>query len=299
MSAAGPDLRQLVLGSEGAFGVITAVRVRVRPLPTARLFEGWRVDGFAAGVRLLRTLAQRDLLPTVCRLSDELETAAGLANARTAGTASTVDPDAAAETGQPGGCYLVVGYEGDEEWVDRRAADVSAVLRAGGATPLGAAVGREWVRGRFHGPYLRDALLDVGMFAETLETAAFWSDLAELYATVRDALTGSLTAHGVPCVVMCHVSHLYPTGASLYFTVVAGHAADPLASWRDAKAAACDAIVARGGTITHHHAVGTDHRPWLAAEIGTVGVAVLQAVKRAVDPAGILNPGILVPPAGG
>jgi alkyldihydroxyacetonephosphate synthase len=116
-----------------------------------------------------------------------------------------------------------------------------------------------------------------------------------LYAGVRDSLAKSYAAAGVPAVVMCHVSHLYPTGASLYFTVVAGHSEDRAAVWAAAKAAASDAIVAAGGTITHHHAVGTDHRPWLGAEIGDVGLTVLRAVKRALDPTGILNPGVLIP----
>ena len=289
-SAAGPDLRQLVLGSEGSFGVITAVRVRVRPLPAERHYEGWRVDDFAAGLAALRELAQRGPVPTVARLSDELETAAG-AHSPGASTPGSGD----AEGAEPGGCFVVLGYEGEPERVRRLAGDVGALLRARGASPLGTRVGEDWVRGRFHGPRLRDALLDAGMFAETLETAAFWSGLDGLYAAVRDALAGAYAAAGVPAVVMCHVSHLYPTGASLYFTVVAGHSADRAAVWAGAKAAASDAIIAAGGTITHHHAVGTDHRPWLGAEIGDVGVTVLRAVKQAVDPAGILNPGVLIP----
>jgi alkyldihydroxyacetonephosphate synthase len=291
-SAAGPDLRQLVLGSEGAFGVITAVRVRVRPLPARRRYEGWRVDDFATGLAALRELAQRDLLPTVARLSDELETAAGAANAHGAGESTT---GSGADEGSAGGCYVVVGYEGEPERVSRVADDVAAVLRARGAHPLGAEAGADWLRGRFHGPRLRDALLDAGMFAETLETATFWSGIDGLYGAVRDALAKAYAATGVPAVVMCHVSHVYPTGASLYFTVVAGHSADRAAVWAGAKAAASDAIIAAGGTITHHHAVGRDHRPWLGAEIGHVGVTVLRAVKQALDPAGILNPGVLVP----
>jgi len=310
-SAAGPDLRQLVLGSEGAFGVITAVRVRVRPLPAVRRYEGWRVDTFAAGLDILRELAQRDLLPAVARLSDELETAAGAATPHSAGEATgegadgTVGTDGVGAGGAGGegidgggagpGCYAVLGYEGEPERVRRHAADLAQLLRARGARPLGTEVGDDWVRGRFHGPRLRDALLDAGMFAETLETATFWSGLSGLYAGVRDALAEAYAAAGTPAVVLCHVSHLYPTGASLYFTVVAGHSDDRADLWAKAKAAASDAIVAAGGTITHHHAVGTDHRPWLAAEIGEVGLAVLRAVKQALDPAGVLNPGVLVP----
>jgi alkyldihydroxyacetonephosphate synthase len=308
-SAAGPDLRQLVLGSEGAFGVITAITVRVRPLPEVTVYEGWRTRDFLGGAAALRRLAQEGPLPTVARISDEAETAVGLATAEPATAAEPASDgadgadggdgaDGAAGGGDAsGGCLLVTGYAGSATDVAYRRASVSEVLIAAGATPLGTAPGDGWERARFEAPYLRDALLDVGVAAETLETAGFWSALPRLYTGVRDAVTSSLTAAGTsPPLVLCHVSHVYPTGASLYFTVVYAAGEDPVGAWRAAKAVATDAIVEAGGTITHHHAVGTDHRPWLAAEVGELGVAVLRAVKDTIDPAGILNPGVLVPP---
>lgn len=112
---------------------------------------------------------------------------------------------------------------------------------------------------------------------------------------MTDALTASLQDQGTPPLVLCHISHTYPTGASLYFTVVCAQADDPLAQWSAAKRAATDAIVTAGGTVTHHHAVGRDHRPWMAEEIGTLGTGLLRAVKDAIDPRGILNPGKLLP----
>ncbi|MES9541896.1 FAD-linked oxidase C-terminal domain-containing protein, partial [Actinomadura sp. NPDC000600] len=170
--------------------------------------------------------------------------------------------------------------------------------RGAGGEPLGAGPGEKWEHGRFSAPYLRDSLLDVGAFVETLETAAFWSDVPALYEAVRQALIGTLSGAGTPPLVMCHISHVYPAGASLYFTVVSAQGEDPVEHWAAAKRAACDAILAAGGTISHHHGVGTDHRDWYAREIGPLGAAVLRAVKDRVDPAGILNPGVLVPPAG-
>ncbi len=149
----------------------------------------------------------------------------------------------------------------------------------------------------FQRPYLRDSLLDVGAFVETLETAAFWSDVPKLYEAVRLALIGTLSGAGTPPLVMCHISHVYPSGASLYFTVVSAQGKDPVEHWAQAKRAANDAIVGAGATISHHHGVGTDHRDWYAREIGPLGAAVLRAVKDRVDPAGILNPGVLVPSA--
>ena len=132
------------------------------------------------------------------------------------------------------------------------------------------------------------------MLVETLETATFWSNLRQLYAAVTAALS-STSLDGRPPLVLCHISHVYETGASLYFTVAARQGDDALAQWAAAKAAASDAMVAHGATITHHHAVGRDHLPWLAEEIGPVGVEMLRAVKERLDPAGVLNPGVLIP----
>ncbi len=277
-TAAGPDLRQVLLGSEGAFGVVTAVTVRVRRVPDTRVHERWRFGSFAEGVEALRALAQSGVTPTVLRLSDETETAVNLATPDQVGAEST------------GGCLVVTGYEGTAAVVAARRATCSAVLAEAGGTPLGEDDG--WARGRYDGPYLRDALLDVGVLVETLETVTWWSRLQELYDAVRAALTASL---GEATLVLCHVSHVYETGASLYFTVATAQGEDPLTRWLDAKRAASDAMLAHGGSITHHHAVGRDHRPWLAQEIGPVGVRMLRALKAELDPAGVLNPGILVP----
>ena len=142
---------------------------------------------------------------------------------------------------------------------------------------------------------MRDALL--GALVETLETATFWSRLPRLYAAVVGALRDSLTAQGTPPVVLCHVSHVYPAGASLYFTVVSAQAEDAVAQWRTAKAAASDAILDAGGSITHDHGVGTDHRKWYEREVGALAIDALRAVKATLDPAGIMNPGVLVPRA--
>jgi alkyldihydroxyacetonephosphate synthase len=279
-TAAGPDLRQLLLGSEGALGVITEVTVRVRPVPAVRWHEGWRVPDLASGLGVLRTLAQRGPRPDLARLSDETETALGVA---TGG-----GQDAA------GGCLLLVGWESDADDVQRRAAGARAVLEAAGAEPLGEAAAEAWRHGRFRAPRLRDELLGAGVLAETLETATTWRDLEALHATVADTLRGALD--GATPLVACHVSHLYPAGASLYFTVLARRDADdPVGQWQRAKSSVMDALAAAGATLTHHHAVGADHAPWLASEVGDLGVDVLRAVKARLDPAGILNPGKLLP----
>lgn len=282
-SAAGPDLRELFVGSEGALGVITEVTVRVHPIPETTAYQGWSFPDFETGAAALRSVVQAGAAPTVLRLSDEAETGVNLARA------SDIGGNAVS------GCLAITTFEGSEAHVAARSAEASALFAAAGGTALGETPAREWEHGRFGAPYMRDALLDVGVLCETLETATTWANLANLKAKVTVALTDSLAGLGTPPLVMCHISHTYPTGASLYFTVVAKQLDDPIAQWYTAKRAAGDAIVAADGTITHHHAVGTDHRPWLPAEIGDLGVRVLRAVKAELDPAGILNPGKLVP----
>ena len=283
-SAAGPDLRHLLIGSEGVFGVITQVRLKVHPVPECTRYEAWSFPDFATGAAALRAVTQIGTGPTVIRLSDEAETGVNLATSESIGEASIT-----------GGCLAVTVFEGTTEHAESRHAETRAVLEKNGGTSLGEAPARAWEHGRFSAPYLRDALLAVGALCETLETATTWSNIPAVKDAVTQALTSSLGESGTPALVLCHISHVYPTGASLYFTVVAGQRGNPIEQWRAAKTAATDAMVRTGATITHHHAVGADHRPWMRDEVGDLGVEVLKAVKATLDPAGILNPGKLIP----
>jgi alkyldihydroxyacetonephosphate synthase len=283
-SAAGPDLRELFLGSEGTLGVITAVRVRVHPVPESKLFEAWTFPDFGTGAAAVREVAQLDTGPTVIRLSDEVETALNLASVEDAGS------------GPPsGGCFAVTAFEGAPGLVAARQAATRTVLIAHGGVSLGDAPARQWEINRYEGPYLRDRLLANGALVETLETATSWANLAALKQAVTETIQAKFAEVGSVSLVLCHVSHVYDTGASLYFTVAGAQRGDAVAEWTAIKAAANDAIVQHGGTITHHHGVGVDHRRWLPEEIGPVGVEILRAVKATLDPAGILNPGKLIP----
>ena len=283
-SAAGPDLRQVLMGSEGAFGVITRVRVRVHPVPEVTRYEAWSFPDFATGADALRAVVQTGTGPTVIRLSDEAETGVNLATTESIG-----------EQQITGGCLAITAFEGTEAHVASRHAETRELLLAKGATSLGDGPARAWEHGRFNAPYLRDALLSAGALCETLETATTWSNVPALKVAVTDALTRALADSGTPALVLCHISHIYPTGASLYFTVVAAQRGNPVEQWRTAKAAASDAMMRTGATITHHHAVGADHRPWMRDEVGDLGVTLLRAIKAALDPTGILNPGKLIP----
>ncbi len=298
-SAAGPDLRQLLVGSEGTLGIVTEVTLRVRPRPAARRYEAFSLPHLDAGFEAFRALVQAGVAPDVARLSDPDETRVSFGLSGGDRLATRALRGYLRARGHPAGCLAIAGWEGaDEQQLRRRRAATAALLREHGALALGTPVGRAWEHGRFHAPYLRDELLSLGVLVETLETATTWNRLAGLHAAVREALDGALRTRGTPPIVMAHVSHLYRAGASLYFTFAARQEAGAeLAQWHAAKMAASDAILAHGGTITHHHAVGRDHAPWLPREVGPLGIALLRASKATLDPVGIMNPGKLIDPA--
>ena len=273
-------------------GVITEVTLRVRPHAARQRFAAYALPGFAAAADALRALEQADAAPDLARLSDEEETRISLALAGSPAAARLLR---AYMTARSRPCMTILGFDGDGPGIARRRRRAGAILRRHGAIALGPAPAAAWVKGRFHGAYVRDELLGRGVFVETLETATTWTQLTALHDAVATALRTALARRGTPAVVMCHVSHLYPTGASLYFTFLARQQpGEELAQWQAAKHAASEAISAAGATITHHHAVGRDHAPWLEHEVGELGVAALKAVKERVDPAGVMNPGKLL-----
>jgi alkyldihydroxyacetonephosphate synthase len=295
-TAAGPSLRELAIGSEGVLGVIPELTVRVRPQPRRRRYEAWIAESFEAGAEIVRALAQGPGLPDVIRVSDEEETSISLALSGPRGAAGALFGGYLGLRRRRGGCLIVVGLEGDEESVARRRALTVRELRRGGGAYLGQAAGRSWEHARFQGPYLRDTLMGMGAMVETLETSHTWSRLGELHAAVGGAIREALAGQGTPGLAFCHLSHAYADGASLYFTFIARtRRGEELDQWAAVKRAASEAIVAAGGTITHHHAVGRDHAPYMEAEVGETGIEALRALKERLDPAAIMNPGKLIP----
>ena len=231
--------------------MITQATLAVRRAPAVKLNEGWVFDSWGAGCEAFRTMEQAGDAGDVCRLSDEAETALNAA-------ASGHDA--------PGPCLAVVGWEGEEADVTRRAERTRAHLEAAGARPLGEDAGARAGRNYFAGPYLRDELLGMGVLVETLETATTWSRLQELYTAVGDALRGALAARGTDALVMCHVSHLYRSGASLYFSFFA-----PPGARRGARAVAGrqdrglrrDRLARRAPSRTTTRSGSTTRRGWL------------------------------------
>jgi alkyldihydroxyacetonephosphate synthase len=261
-----------------------------------RRYEAWIAEDFEAGAEIVRALAQGPGLPDVIRVSDEEETWVSLTMQGPRGATGALFKRYLELRRRDGGSLIVVGHEGEEESVARRRALAVRALRSGGAAYLGRSAGSAWEHGRYQGPYLRDRLMEMGAMAETLETSHTWSRLGELHRAVGAAIRSSLEGQGTPGLVFCHLSHAYADGASLYFTFISrARAGAEIEQWREVKRAASEAIVAAGGTITHHHAIGTDHTPYMEAEVGATGLDLLRAVKAELDPAGVMNPGKLIP----
>ena len=303
-SSAGPRLTDLVLGSEGIFGVITEASFRIRPVPAKSEYVGFLFRDFASGTAAIRQAVQGGLEVAMLRLSDADETrfyrAYGAAGKKATLGSRIADAVLRVRSFGETSCAMIAGFEGDADDVTRAQRCFSEIAKEFGAMALGASQGSRWHQGRFHGPYSRNPMMDRGLGVDTLETATSWSKIDALYAAVKKALEDSIRetvprpgAHGI---VTCHISHSYPDGASLYFTYIFPRALDgEIAQWQKIKNAASDAIVAHGGTISHHHGVGEDHLLWIEKEKGALGIEVLRAIKTTLDPKGILNPGKLIP----
>ncbi|WP_262485201.1 FAD-binding oxidoreductase [Corynebacterium poyangense] len=284
-SAAGPDLRGLFLGSEGVFGIITKVRVQVHKIPECKRYEAFSFKDFHSGVAAIRQAVQTGTGPTVIRLSDEMESSVNLTSTDSIGESDSKQK----------GCLCLTMYEGTSEHASSRHEETRNLLLSLGGKSLGENPVRQWEQGRFGAPVLRDGLLDNGAVCETLETATDWSNVISLKKAVTKAIGDRLANTGTPVLIMCHVSHIYDGGCSLYFTIIAGQSEDnPEEQWWNTKKAVCRAIVANGGTISHHHAVGADHREYLPHEIGDTNISLLRAIKNHLDPVGILNPAKLI-----
>jgi len=240
-------------------------------------------------------MAQRGLSPQIARLSDAPETGISLELARHGGMVEWLGRRYLGVRGYREGCLAIFGFESERGTVRGHRRRVHALVRSHGGLPVGSSPGRGWLASRFSAPYLRDELLTHGMLVETLETATSWSSLLPLHRRVGSAIADALRACVTPGIVGCHVSHVYETGASLYFTLLAPQLQGrEIEQWEEVKRAAGDAIVETGGTITHHHAVGRDHAPWIERELGRDGVQALRSLKDQLDPGGIMNPGKLL-----
>ncbi|MCW2608571.1 MAG: linked oxidase domain protein [Frankiales bacterium] len=280
-SGAGPSPDRLLLGSEGTLGVVTQAWLRAQPRPAHRWAATLAAPSFAAGAQAVRALVQAGLSPATCRLVDPGESAL-------TGTLAT------------GEAALVLGLESLRVPLQAEAEVALEVCRDAGLRVVEAGdrgeAGQAWRSTFVRAPYLREQLVLLGVLVETFETACTWDRLDALVAGVTAAVTDALQRVCGGGAVTCRLTHVYPDGAAPYFTVLApARRGSEVAQWDEVKAAASEALAAHGGTITHHHAVGRDHRPWYDAQRPEPFAVALRAAKAALDPAGVLNPGVLLP----
>lgn len=297
-SAAGPDLRQLVLGSEGRLGVLTEATIRLSPAPQHEAVRAWLLPDWSSGVELAREIAQARLPLAMIRLLTPLEVATMLAFAGLPQGSRIARAWLRLTGGGTEPTLLFVIANGSRSIVRAAMDEVARLAARAGARRAPAVVARRWISSRYRSAALRDTLWAEGYGVDTIETAASWAALPDLARAVGRGLRRALDADGERVHAFSHLSHVYPTGSSLYTTVVfrlALDADESLDRWRTLKRVAGDAIVAHGATISHQHGVGRDHRPWLEAEKGPLGLGVLEAARAVLDPDGIMNPGVLLP----
>ncbi len=296
-SSIGPSLLQLLVGSEGTYGVITRATLRLTPLPKFHQERGLLFHDFHAGVEAVRAIMQSGLTPAIARLSDEDETRMSfrLRESRR-GWARVREQIGLALLARAGrsferGAVLILRFEGNDECALHECSHALSICKAQGAFDLGAGPARNWHRDRFHTPYLRDVLLDHGIVVDTLETAAEWDNVETLHRKLNAAVVEAIAATGSKALVLTHLSHVYRDGASLYVTFLAKSAPHgELEQWQRIKDAATDCIMRHGGALSHHHGVGYEHARWIEQADSEAGVNALRAVKRALDPQSVMNP---------
>ncbi len=296
-SAAGPDLREVVLGSEGRLGVITSATVRATPLPERETFRAVFFPDFESGMAAVRAIVQARLPLCMLRLSTPVETATTLALAGHARLIGALENLLALRGLKNGKCMLILGYSGGKALGRVAVKEALGLAKDHGGVHVGSTFGKQWHKGRFRTPYLRNTLWEAGVAIDTLETAVAWERVPAMIEAIESALHGAVAETGERIHVFTHLSHVYPYGSSIYVSYLFRLAADPdetLRRWQLLKARASQAVVAQGGTITHQHGVGTDHAPYLEAEKGGLGLGAIRAVCAHFDPAGIMNPGKLV-----
>jgi alkyldihydroxyacetonephosphate synthase len=302
-SAAGPDLREIVLGSEGRLGILTEATVRATPLPEVEAFHAVFFPDFEPGRAAAREIMQAGLPISMLRLSTASETETTLALAGHERLIGALERLLLLRGVGDGKCMLLLGFTGREAQVKAARKEALGIAGEYDGVHVGRTFGKEWHRSRFRTPYLRNTLWELGYAIDTLETATDWSNIPAMLQAIESPLSTGLEDIGERVLVFSHLSHLYSYGSSIYTTYlyrIAGgpdrqHAAEEtLRRWQVLKAAASEAIIAQGGTISHQHGVGTDHLPYLPREKGVLGMEAIADLCRRFDPVGMMNPGKLI-----
>jgi alkyldihydroxyacetonephosphate synthase len=303
-SANGIDVNHLCIGSEGTFGVITEATMRVHLRPELRVVRGYLVPEFEGGIEAIHQCVQQECAPAMVRLNDPDKTALSLAFRPPSSGFSKIAGNLFKSylrmkgVALPRVCLLLTAMEGNRADVLRMKKKVESIYRKSDAINLGAQSGKSFEATKYDFPYIRDFLLDRDVTADVSETSTVWSNIVPLYKGTMSTLTAQIRESGVPPFAGCHISHTYQCGASIYFTFAFKQ--EPrreIEQYLRVKRATQQSFIDHGATLSHHHAVGTEHLPWLAADISPLGVRAVAAIKRGFDPGNIMNPGRLQPSA--
>lgn len=298
----GIDVKHLCIGSEGTLGVITEATMRVHALPESRQVRGYLFPEFEGGIEAMFKCVEQECMPAMVRLNDPDKTALSLAfrppSSGFTKIASSLFKSYLRAKGfaQPRTCLMLVAFEGSRREVSRRMQQAETIYRKRGAVGLGAGAGKSFEASKYDFPHIRDFLLDRDVTTDVSETATVWSNISTLYQDTRAVLRSEISKSRVHPWVGCHISHTYSCGASLYFTFgFRQQLGREMEQYLQVKRAVQQSFIDHRATLSHHHAVGTEHLPWLAADISPVGVQAISAIKQGLDPGNIMNPGRLLP----
>jgi alkyldihydroxyacetonephosphate synthase len=296
-SAAGPDVRELVLGSEGRLGILTEAWVRVSPIPEREDFHAVFFPDFSHGIEAVRQILNTGLQCCMLRLSTSKETTTTLALAGHETLIGALEKLLAIRGLGSGKCMLLLGFSGKGTQVRINRSEALNIISKLQGIHIGKTFGEQWHKNRFKTPYLRNSLWDLGYGVDTLETATDWETTPQMVQGIETAIQAAMSEFNEKVHTFTHLSHVYPYGSSVYTTYVfklADESEQTLRKWQAMKSAASQAIITLGGTISHQHGVGSDHLPYLSAEKGKLGISAINTLCRTFDPKGIMNPGKLV-----
>ncbi len=299
-SSAGPDINRIMVGSEGILGVITEATMRVHKTPAVKDYRGFLFKSFEDGVRGIQECLDHGFMPSMIRLQDSGETELAFnMKAPKQGFEGWIEKQVKGwlkYRGYAEPCILIIGFEGEGKSIATTRRAALRILKNHGGFPLGKSVGKTWSKDKFNIPYLRDYIMDYGCMADVAETSTLWSKVLPLYTGTVEAVKARFLQEDGTGYIGCHISHTYKTGACLYFTFAARQPkGKELEHYYEYKRLVTDTIMRLGGTLSHHHAVGIEHRPWMKQEISPAGLQALHALKTSLDPKHVLNPGKLLP----
>jgi alkyldihydroxyacetonephosphate synthase len=303
--SSGPNLLSVLIGSRGAYGVITEATMRVRPVPEVQDYRGFLFHHLEEGIDALRSVIQRGPRPTIARLADAAETALFATVTHERNGLRSLLVDRGLETylmwkGHSltgGSCLLLLGYDGESDLTQKRWQQAATICQDHGGLAIGRTTGESWKRLRFQFPYLRDALVARGIMVGTIQATTVWSNLQRLYTDVTAAVrAASRVANDGPGYAMTHISQATEWGASIRTTFMGRQVpGEEIAQWQAVKQAAVEVILNAGGALSYHYDAAHRPAPVFSREMGPVGPTVLHSLKRSLDPAGIMNPGVLAP----